>query len=114
MQCWDEYEYTSYCPTNDKIFELTYSSLKDKFKRQQILQISINEAIYKESNGCNFFCTWDELIDFYSERIKKESIKIYATKILKLYLNDYVIERLYRFPDGLRLTELSSHFKSLQ
>ena len=73
MQCWDEYEYeyTSYCPTNDKIFELTYISLKDKFKRQQILQNSINEAINKESNGSNFFCTWDELIDFYSERTGK-------------------------------------------
>ena len=116
MQCWDEDEdeYKSYCPTNDKIFELTYISLKDKFKREEILQNSIKEAINKESNGYNYFCTWDEYINFYSERIKQESIKIYATKILKLYLNDYVVERLYRFPDGLRLSELESRFKALQ
>lgn len=114
MQCWDEHQYVNYCPTNNKIYELTYSSLKDKFKRNKILQNSIKEAIKKKSNGYDYFCTWSEFIDFYSERIKKTSIKIYSTKILKLYLNDYVVERLYRFPDGLRLSELSSHFNSLQ
>ena len=114
MQCWDEHQYVNYCPDNDKIYELTYSSLKDKFKRKKILQNSIKEAINKESNGYDYFCTWNELIDFYIEKIKQESIKMYATKILKLYLNDYVVERLYRFPDGLRLSELSSHFNSLQ
>ena len=47
MQCWDENQYVNYCPDNDKIYELTYSSLKDKFKRKEILQNSIKEAIKK-------------------------------------------------------------------
>ena len=62
MQCWDEHQYSNYCPDNDKIYELTYSSLKDKFKRKEILQNSIKEAIKKESNGYDYFCTWNELV----------------------------------------------------
>ena len=91
MQCWDENQYVNYCPDNNKIYELTYSSLKDKFKRKKILQNSIKEAIKKKSNGYDYFCTWSEFIDFYSKRIKKISIKIYSTKILKLYLKPYLV-----------------------
>ena len=107
MQCWDEYLFETYYLTHEKLFELLYNSLKQKFKRQTILKISIHKAIL------NIICSRDDYF-LQKKRLEDASIKNYATKILKLYLDDYVIKRLYRFPDGLRLSELESRFKALQ
>ena len=47
------------------------------------------------------------------DNINKIQNKIYSNLTIKITLRKYINERLYRYPDGLRLKELKNNFEIL-
>ena len=111
------YEETGPC-RQDVIEDLKYNRHVKKFENFEWYDTVINQQIdiYLERNG-NFgsyrgYATWTRgalpkrIIEGFAQHLGE----IMALKVINKYLKEYINERLYRFPDGLRLPYLKSEF----
>jgi hypothetical protein len=96
---------------------LYYKCLKNTINHMYIQPVTWKEyhSILKYKNH-DFYGTYFRYINSNVNEKIKPILKEYALTYLSKskLINNYVIERLYRSPDGLRLQQLKNNFDSLK
>jgi len=119
MQVYVEQEYISRQEIYDELFKII--KRKDYIKSDIIIIYMIKRAL----KNINLAYTNDEyyylaiqntllcnIMKMYSQIIRNQ-YQIYCRLTIKNNLRKYIIDRLYRFPDGIRLNILKRNFERL-
>tara|TARA_Y100001958_G_C20660602_1_gene184436 strand:- start:77 stop:448 length:372 start_codon:yes stop_codon:yes gene_type:complete len=119
MQVYAEPEYI----TRQEIYDTLFKIIKKKeyIKSDIITMYMIKRALKKVNLGYTYeeyyylaiqntlLCN---IMKMYSQIIRNQ-YQIYCRLTIKSNLRKYIIDRLYRFPDGIRLNELKRNFEKL-
>lgn len=102
--------------------ELYFDNVNVKLIYYYIIDKNINKLFKKffvlmtvnEFNGSKYlYEALNNIQKIYLDHFRKEK-KIIATLIIKKFLRDRIIDRLYRYPDGIMLKSLKKSFLNNQ
>jgi hypothetical protein len=103
---------------NDIIYDRLSKTLKNKILLKKAIKDSLknkfyNESVWSENNYSSISC-------FFFTEVKKKYYdyvtyhkNLYAKLTIKKNITIYAVDRLYRYPNGLRILQLKNNFNEL-